>query len=341
MAEERVKRVREFADRGIIDLLGSPRNLAELVRIVATDLAALLDFARAERVNRSFIEEALQKEETDVIYRIPFRDEDRWVWVYLLVEHQSRPDRTMGFRLLSAMVELWRTQVRGWEDERTPPRRRRLYPVIPVVLYTGKRRWRTPVSVSALMDLTELIEAYVPAFESLILKVNETPAEALGSSGLAGVLRGFQGLYGSQAEMVSALEGALSVLSGLTARERAEWRRALDVLVSMVLHGRSAGERDVLFALMRSSQDPSRRGEAEEAIMTGAEAYKAEGRTEGRAGEARRILLRWGAMQLGEPEARVKQAIESIASVDALEALLDRLKGVESWDRLLEGELPT
>jgi hypothetical protein len=137
--------------------------------------------------------------------------------------------------------------------------------------------------------------------------------------------------------MVSALEGALAVLSGLTARERAEWRRALDVLVSMVLHGRSAGERDVLFALMRSSQDPSRRADTEEAIMTGAEAYIAEGR----AGEARRILVLMGQPRLGEPDERVMRAISDIASVEVLERMLQRLQGVEFWDGLLEGELPT
>src|SRR5579872_4907011 len=36
-----------------------------------------------------------------VTIRVPYQDGRREVWIYLLVEHQSKPDRLMGLRLLS------------------------------------------------------------------------------------------------------------------------------------------------------------------------------------------------------------------------------------------------
>ena len=59
---------------------------------------ASLDFSRAERVNRSFIPADLRKQESDLIFSVPWRGAQarlaREVWVYVLLEHQSRPDLT-------------------------------------------------------------------------------------------------------------------------------------------------------------------------------------------------------------------------------------------------------
>ena len=65
--------VREFADRGTKWLLDLPENLRGLLRLAAENLAERLDFERAERINRTFIPEDLQKQEADVVYRVPYR----------------------------------------------------------------------------------------------------------------------------------------------------------------------------------------------------------------------------------------------------------------------------
>ncbi len=53
--------IREFADRGVLWLLESTQNLADLLRMLSTELAARLDFSRAERRNRSFVPPNLHK----------------------------------------------------------------------------------------------------------------------------------------------------------------------------------------------------------------------------------------------------------------------------------------
>jgi flagellar biosynthesis/type III secretory pathway protein FliH len=59
--EETEPPIREFADRGVLWLLESPRNLHDLVALLSQQIAEHLDFDRAERVNRSFIPEDLHK----------------------------------------------------------------------------------------------------------------------------------------------------------------------------------------------------------------------------------------------------------------------------------------
>ena len=93
--------IREFADQGTLWLLESPENLRGLVRLVAAEIADRLDFTRAERVNRSFIPDDLRKREAALLFRVPFQEGSGVALVFLLLEHQSQPDRTMGFRVLS------------------------------------------------------------------------------------------------------------------------------------------------------------------------------------------------------------------------------------------------
>src|SRR5690242_4085343 len=94
--------IREFNDRGTLWLLEDPTNLRDLLRILEPALAERLDFSRAVRENRSFVPADLQKRETDLLFRVPFSGQSRAgaeVWVYLLLEHQSRRDRLMPLRL--------------------------------------------------------------------------------------------------------------------------------------------------------------------------------------------------------------------------------------------------
>jgi putative YhgA-like transposase len=172
--------VREFPDRGALWLFEDPRQLRELLQILEPALAAQLDFSRARRENRSFIPADLRKQESDLIFLVPLRGtRQQEVWVYVLLEHQSKPDPLMGLRLYLYMGQLWDEQRRGWEDRRTPRARRRLRPVIPLVYYTGAKRWSTPIGLASLMALPAELERFVPQWETLLLNLRETPPESL------------------------------------------------------------------------------------------------------------------------------------------------------------------
>ena len=60
-----------------------------------------------------------------------------------------------------------------------------------------------------------------------------------------------------------------------------------------------------------------------------------EGRAEGRAEEAKRILKRLGCRRFGKPEPLIEAAIDAIADLDRLEQLSDRVLEVAGWEELL------
>ena len=84
----------------------------------------------------SFVDEALRRSETDVLFEAR-HETGPPVYVYVLVEHQSTVDFWLRLRLL-------RYQVRIWERERAQrPRTRTVSPIVSVVLHHGPRPWRT------------------------------------------------------------------------------------------------------------------------------------------------------------------------------------------------------
>ena len=60
-----------------------------------------------------------------------------------------------------------------------------------------------------------------------------------------------------------------------------------------------------------------------------------EGRNEGSAAEARRLLLLQGTERFGDPDESTRLALERINSVELLERLSIRLLKVSSWEELL------
>nr|MCU0756489.1 Rpn family recombination-promoting nuclease/putative transposase [Xanthomonadales bacterium] len=60
-----------------------------------------LDFTTLERVNGSHVDQKLQQRHQDVIWRLRWSGTDRWVYVYLLLEFQSKPDHWMPIRMLN------------------------------------------------------------------------------------------------------------------------------------------------------------------------------------------------------------------------------------------------
>src|SRR5579862_8723998 len=324
--------VREFADRATLWLLESPENLRQLLRLVAEEIAARLDFQRAERINRSFIPASLQKQEADLLFRVPYREGKREVWIYLLLEHQSKPDRLMGLRLLSYMVQIWETQVRGWEDARTPRGQRKLHPIIPMVFYTGKRRWTSPLSLQAIMEMPADLSRFIPTFETLFLKLQETSPEVLVDAGsaLAYALRVLQVADEPHETLMQALEGAIAFLEGLPAEAQAEWRRAMGFFLQLIVHKRDVEEHERLRELVMEAAERRQDQEVSEMAKTAAEVYEERGRKEGR----RAMLLHQMRQKFGTlPDATVMR-VQAIRTVAELDRLAERILSANSLDEM-------
>ena len=296
MPETQEPQIEHFPDRSLRQLLQDREYVRGLVQIVAPEIAAFLDFSGITYQKRSFISQTLQERESDVLLRVPFQEETdatdtEALLIYILIEHQSTVDKTMGFRLLSYMVQIWESQRREWETAKLPESERRLQPILPILLYTGERPWTVPVSVATIMDVPEILERFVPSFDTLFLGVKAAQAETLTHAGhpLGWLLRVLQKEHADESEISEALTEAMLHLVAVDKDFAPQISEALRYFVQLIFHRRSLEERDALVDIIRQGLQDDKELEAmaqttaEFLIEQGKAEGKAEGRAEGKA----------------------------------------------------------
>lgn len=122
---------------------------------VPRDLRDRIDWDSLRVVSGSFVDPALQDRHTDLLFCAQLEGVE--VLLYLLVEHQSRPDRWMPLRLVEYQLAVWRR----WR--RDHPRSHQLPIIIPIVVHHGERRWSAPTTLQALFEVPpDLIDGLRP-----------------------------------------------------------------------------------------------------------------------------------------------------------------------------------
>ena len=171
------------------------------------------------------------------MYSVPFRSESKTeeLLIYILIEHQSTVDVTMGFRVLFYMTQIWDFQRRELESSNIPKSQWRLRPIIPIVFYTGERRWQTPLTLSAVMDLPDVLSEFVPKFGTLFLNVKDTNAIDLTKSDhpFGWLLTVLQKEHADKEEIRAALMEAVANIDTLDEEKTQQWRRAIFYQISV------------------------------------------------------------------------------------------------------------
>ena len=125
--------------------------------------------------NTSFVSESLKSSESDLLWRCENPgDSDHPKYIYVLFEHQSKPDRLMALRMLEYMVRIWR-MLQEQEAGKLPF-------VYPVVFYQGTTEWKSPVQFVELLDLPDRsLLPQVPDFQFALVSLNEMELEEVPS----------------------------------------------------------------------------------------------------------------------------------------------------------------
>jgi hypothetical protein len=175
------------------------------------------------------------------------------------------------------MVQVWDLQRHHWDQERVPAARRRLAPIVPLVFYTGKRRWSAAPGLDAVMHAPGVLRRFVPRHETLFVGLDGLPEASDGLSPLATVLRVLRAADGDTEAMKAALATAMRELEALPPGSQDEWRRATQYLVLLVRHKRTVDEQDALNQALADAIVGERHEEVNEMTMTGAQALLQEG----------------------------------------------------------------
>ena len=121
-------------------------NARDLLRTaLPTSIARAIDWRSLRRIDGTFVDKRLRRSHTDLLFTA--RIGKRRVLLYVLVEHKSTGDRITVLQVLGYLHAIWTRY------HRDHPRAQLLPPILPFVLHHGKRRFESPTSLRALLDL--------------------------------------------------------------------------------------------------------------------------------------------------------------------------------------------
>ena len=109
-------------------------------------LLSKLDFATLSLQKSTFIDEAYQSTEADLLYSVKLGESV--AYLYILCEHQSEIDKYMAFRLLVYIV-------RAIELHRKRHPKESLPLIYPLVVYSGEKPWNAPMDIHDLFGEEE------------------------------------------------------------------------------------------------------------------------------------------------------------------------------------------
>ena len=153
------------------------RMIQDLLReIVGEQWVERIDLDSGEQVNTSFVSPRHENRESDIIWKFRRKDGGEPVYVYILLEFQSRPDPSMPVRLMVYESHFYQTLMAnqpaaGW---------RKLPLIIPVVVYNGWELWNVATDLGSLIgDLDPSAEIYRPQLRYRLVDESAYPREEL------------------------------------------------------------------------------------------------------------------------------------------------------------------
>ena len=123
--------------------------LAERVlgKVIPAEIASRLDLAGLSKGQTEYVDLEFRKvRHADLVWRAPFRD--TWLYVVFLFEAQAKPDWRMPARILLETALVYDDLLARDPEVR---RRRKLPPVLPIVVYVGEGPWPWPTRMEDLL----------------------------------------------------------------------------------------------------------------------------------------------------------------------------------------------
>ena len=184
------------------------------------------------------------------------------------------------------------------------------------------------------MDVPEILERFVPSFDTLFLGVKETETDVLTQSGhpLSWLLRVLQKEHSDKTEISEALADAVSHLASVDENFAPQVAEALRYFVQLIFHRRSLDERDALVDIIRQHiQDPK---ELETMAQTTAEFLIEQGKTEGKAEGKQDAVLKLLQLRFQHVPEILSREISNIHNHIQLDILLEQAMTAQSLEEI-------
>ena len=122
---------------------------SDAIALINKALNTQLEAKDIEKYNSSFINKVFQNREADIVYKIKDRS------IFILIEHQTKVDYLMPYRILEYEVAIMQSAI---DLDKIKNKESKIPLVIPIVLYTGNKKWNAKKYLEENQEKIEGIE---------------------------------------------------------------------------------------------------------------------------------------------------------------------------------------
>ncbi len=302
-------------DKYFYGVFSDTRNAAGLLRPhLPQEVARTLRWSTLTHVPGRFVSDDWRGREADLLFSVERQDSGPPVLVYVLLEHQSTPDRWMRLRLLNYCLLAWMRWHREHQNEPQLPL------IVPVVFYQGAEPWRHDRQFAELVAGAEPDWGWVPRFEHLLIdQTRQNPETVAGSVGTRlaqlAMMATFRETWEEMLEQATRLMGEMYRAAGID---------EVALHVEYVLAAQPEERRPAFAAALRRNV-PGRGGE----LMNYVEQMVERGRREGMVNVERMVEQgRQEGRQEGEMRGRL-QTIQEFLGRDVPWSTIEAATGID------------
>jgi len=152
--------VRQVHDRGYLRVFSNKHFFRQLIEtFVKKPWVATLDFARSEKLDKSYISAQYKQTTGDLLFKVPFlrpmqKKYGKNAYVCIFTEMQSTSPHYMVVRSGQYVMNFYADLIEGGEKPAMLP------PVLPIVLYNGEAKWTAPIRLSDVIHNHVLLGAH-------------------------------------------------------------------------------------------------------------------------------------------------------------------------------------
>ena len=128
------------------------------------DLSEIIDIDSLTIENSSFINNSLGEIFSDAIFRCKIKDNTEEVYISILIEHKSFPDKYVAVQLVNYLGNAYLMQLKEKND---------LELVVPFIYYHGKENWLYKPLPLLIKNIPNTLKKFVPDFDSIFVDLNK------------------------------------------------------------------------------------------------------------------------------------------------------------------------
>jgi len=325
------KQVEQFPDLSFKWLLDSVDNLRAFLQIVRPDIVNRIDFTKAQKLSENYITDILREQRTDVTFLAQFQGRRKVFTLCIHIEQQSKPDRTMSYRMSLYAHLIWDKQRREWKEKNTKSKDRKFYTILPIVFYTGGVTWKRLRSLREVINPQKPFDEFAPQYAQVFKSLKEIPDSDLvaNDNPFGWAMRLLKKVKAPKEDFLLELEGAVSCISMVASDY--QWRKLTQYLILLIRNRRKKTEVEELIPIIEElTFRRERKEEVREMAMTSAQALRQEGALE----IQRENILATIQARFQMAPSSVSERIKTIKSMARLKRIFNRCLTANSLDEI-------